>query len=230
MPSASFALALQETLSQLKDFGPYPELLAERLDKAAPIILTKLEGPDGARTAAHLSKAMLPVGATKGAFACLEAAVELDGGVEVFERLFGDVWQYAESVESSSAFLARVELRAADPRSVVGAPLLNLAAAFAAELGKSDAEVALSKRAEQLAADDRPPPTEASEDPFADPAFLADSVPPTTELDAAEPAPNACRTVPGVGAASSTVPEPCASRRCLSRKRYGPSTTRSPSA
>jgi hypothetical protein len=186
-PEMSFALALQETLSQLKDFGPYPELLAERLDKAAPIILTKLEGPDGARTAAHLSKAMLPVGATKGAFACLEAAVELDGGVEVFERLFGDVWQYAESTEASAAFLERVELRVADPRSVVGAPLLNLAAAFAAELGKSDSEVALSKRAEQLAADDRPPPTEVHEDPFADPAFLADSVPPTTELDAAQP-------------------------------------------
>lgn len=187
VPELFFAKELQDVLSQLKDFGPYPDLTRERLDRATPLVLKKLEGPDGARTAVHLAKALLPAGAVDGAFRCLRTATDADGGVEVYEALLGDVWQFAETPAPSLSFVRDVERRSADPHSVVGPPLLTLAAAFAAELGEGDAESALSLRAEQLLLDDRPPPPETEqEDPFAD---LDSSPPPPSRKDQQLPPP-----------------------------------------
>ena len=198
VPELFFAKELQDVLSQLKDFGPYPDLTTERLDRATPLILKKLEGPDGARTAVHLAKAMLPTGAVDGAFRCLRAATDADGGVEVYEALLGDVWQFAEAPAPSLSFVREVERRAADPHSVVGPPLLTLAAAFAAELGEGDAEAALSMRAEKLLLDEQPPPPDQPHpDPFGD---LDSSPPPSQKVPerAAEavPAPGPAEPLP----------------------------------
>jgi tetratricopeptide (TPR) repeat protein len=193
VPETYFATQLHDVLKQLADFGPYPDLTAERFERAVPSILKRLEGPDGARAAVQLAKALLLLDAKRAAFACLEAAADNDGGVEAFERLLGDVWQLAEDPELSAEFVRSVERRVVAPHSVVGPPLLGLAAAFASELGDKHSELALSKRAEELTRAEAAPAESPGEDPFADPSFLdsspapeAPSIPPATTPDGGE--------------------------------------------
>jgi tetratricopeptide (TPR) repeat protein len=200
VPETYFATQLHDVLKQLADFGPYPDLTRERFERAVPSVLKRLEGPDGARAAVQLAKALLLLDAKRAAFDCLEAAAEYDGGVEAFERLLGDVWQLAEDAELSAEFVRSVERRVVAPHSVVGPPLLGLAAAFASELGDKDSELALSRRAEELTRAEAPPTESAGEDPFADPAFLDSSPPADLASGSVEPA------------ASSSAPSPDTSR------------------
>lgn len=187
-PEASFAVALAETIANLASDGGMPEGAAPRLAAVADALLPGLEGPDGARTSAQLSRVLVSVGVEDQAFAALRKAIEIDGELEVFDRIAPSAPAFAAFVESATDLVAWVEARMADKMALVGPPLLRFAAAVADGLLDSRASSTLLAEAERrgggLGEEEGGRPS-IHEDPFADAAMFDSAPAPAPTADAA---------------------------------------------
>src|SRR5690606_37498346 len=84
---ARLVAAVEEALSKLAADGGIPPELIERLETVASEALGTLEGPDGARTAALLCRALVACDRVEPAVAALERAARVDGDVEIYDSL-----------------------------------------------------------------------------------------------------------------------------------------------
>jgi len=191
IPEVPFVVTLRETVEKLAADGGLPDDALPRLTSATDALLKKSEGPDGARTSAQLARVLAAVGLEDEAFRALKKAIEIDGELEVFDRIRDGAASFAVFIESASQLVALVLERMADKHALVGPPLLRFASAVADELSDSRSSAALLEEAElrdgQEFASER---HSIHDDPFADPSML-DSAPPPLPApqEIAEPEP-----------------------------------------
>ncbi|NUP04568.1 MAG: hypothetical protein HOW73_00725, partial [Polyangiaceae bacterium] len=197
---APLADALLETVERMREDGGLPIGARGRLATMTREVVPRLEGPDGARTAARLSRALVVAGARtetdperealeEAAFRALDKAVEIDGEVEVFGVLTPSAPSYAAFVERGTVFVASVVERIKDKRALVGPPLLRFTSAIADALTDARTSADLLDEAERreakpTAPSGAPPPIE-HEDPFADPSLLESAPPPPAKAGGA---------------------------------------------
>ncbi|MBK7580806.1 MAG: hypothetical protein IPI67_11425 [Myxococcales bacterium] len=134
-PEPALLLALGSAIAELAQLSPdYREIGAMRVEHSLEVLLPRLEGPEGARTAVSAARVALDLGLTRPALAALSRAVEADPDVGWFADLSDRATQLAAEVEPAQAFVARVRDAAADKYSNVGRHLLELAAQVARAL------------------------------------------------------------------------------------------------
>ncbi len=200
-PEMRLVASLEEALGKLAADGGLPDTIPERLQDIAQQTLPELEGPDGARTAALLSRALVTCERPEAAMAALERAARIDGDVEVYDQLTACVPVLAAAPEEATAFSRGVLERTQSKHELVGPPLIRLAAAVAdavADSATSERLYAELERRETAEAEGGSTRESIHDDPFADPSML-DSVPPPS-IRSAPP--------PSVRAAPEPEPEP----------------------
>lgn len=206
---ASIVTALGEVVAKLEGSGArstFDPAQRQRIADVTLRLLPRLEGPDGARAAAQLSRVLVQSAARQSprpassstvvdaAFRALEKAVEIDGEVEVFDRIAPAAPAFAAFDDRASAFAEQVRERVKTKHALVGPPLLRFTSMITDSLGHEDASDEL--RAESVRRDAPedgtgaihgalngegvPNPRELFEDdPFADPSLLDSSPPPS---------------------------------------------------
>lgn len=201
---------LFEVVEKLGAEGLLPPGSCARITKVAGEMLGRLEGPDGARAAAQLAR-VLAEAATAGdepsedaalvlvAFDAIEKAVEIDGELEVYDRIVSAAPKLALFPEHASPFVHRILTRTEDRQALTGPPLLRFASAVADALGDSASSADLLAEAERreaapLGASE--PPLAPTEDPFADPAMFGSLAPAAGAGDRSPDAPSDEEVVP----------------------------------
>ncbi|NUO52365.1 MAG: hypothetical protein HOV80_26235, partial [Polyangiaceae bacterium] len=178
-PEARSAASIEDALARLAKSGDVPEGAVSRLEAVSAAALPALEGPDGARTAAMISRAFVACDSPELAVGALDRAARIDGDVEIYDALVDGVPMYSVAPEEATAFSRGVLERTHSKHELVGPPLIRLAAAIAdavSDGATSEGLFAELDRREQAEADGGSRPS-MHDDPFADPSML-DSVPP----------------------------------------------------
>lgn len=143
-PEVSVVEATREALEALLASGADREPVLVRFEDAAALAMTKLEGPDGARTALAIARAALSVGRTPSALGAIERATRVDGDIDEYDALLESVPVLATEEDAAHALLLRIESETGRRFATVGAAQRRLASALAERLGDGALSVRLS--------------------------------------------------------------------------------------
>lgn len=189
-PDAHFVGALRETIAALRGERALPEDADDRALAVTQAILRKVEGPDGARLAALLGRVLAQLGVYGAGLDAIRKAVEIDGELEVFDKLHDVAPLLADAPDAAASFVDHVLARSAQRHALVGPPLLRFASALADSMGDSRSSADLLAEAErrEVGESGDGPASLHDADPFADPSMLDSEPPPRPSLTSVRPA------------------------------------------
>ncbi|MCL2725005.1 MAG: hypothetical protein FWD69_11270 [Polyangiaceae bacterium] len=135
-PSTATIAGLASVTRDLIALGPEDaHALALRLERASDSLVTKLEGPEGARIAVAFAKSALDVfGDAPWAWRAIAHASDVDADIDEYADLIGFAPALAQAEDAARA-LARVMAMCDKPYANVGHALLRLAGTIAKALG-----------------------------------------------------------------------------------------------
>lgn len=152
-PDVAIVRGLDKALVELADSDI--ALAPERLARALRAVLTRLDGPEGARTAIVVAKvAAERLGDAGLALAAVDRAMAADGDIDEYVDLGADVPVLSSAPADRDALLAKIAANADKPYASVGPALLSFASRLARAAGDARGAAALLVQAARRAPDD----------------------------------------------------------------------------